>query len=312
MANTKTTEKGAPRTEGQNKQIKRLFEDMSNSPLAAYLKLDPDFDEAQTLLENGDAFKAGIVELAQKLSITNQYASEEVESKYGYLSGYEKPKPVSEQIATLKKLFSGIGNANAELVAQITAGTAILPAKMEGWGAIPNLKKLNRIFGATYGEAVKKVIDTIKKTRGSFYNYRDGKLGAQYLRQSEKLLKTLEKYSEEQGNPDILIIPIQFGFLHRGKSVRRAREVMRGGQFGLGSFQIGCLLLTHPERLMNYDDLWIDCAGDEYSDSGDGVFGYAPYFDFDDDKVEFGASDVSSAYEGYGSASGAVPQQLVA
>ena len=308
MANTKTTEKGASRTEGQNKQIKRLFEDMSNSTLAAYLKLDPDFDESQSFLEKGDEFKAGIVELAKRLSITNQYAKEEVASKYGYLSGYEKPKLISEQIATLKKLFSGIGDANAELVAKVSAGTAILPANMEGWGAIPNLKKLSRIFGATYGEAVQKVINTIKKTRGSFYNYRDGKLGAQYLRQSEKLLKALEKFSEEQGNPDILIIPIQFGFMHRGKSVRRVREVMRGGEFGLGSFQIGCLLLTHPERLMNYDDLWIDCAGDEYSDSGDGVFGFAPSFVFSGGRVGFDASDVSHAYEHCGSASGSVPQ----
>jgi hypothetical protein len=304
----KITEK-TPATEGQNKQAKRLFEDTGNYLTREYPKLELNFDEAQTLLGKGDELQAGMLELVKKLSITNQYAKEEVASKYGYLSGYEKPKPIGEQIAKLKELFPGLGEANTELVAQINAGTAILPEKAEGWVAIPNLKKLPNLFGNTYGQAVQKVLDLIKKARnGKFQNYREGKLGEQYLRQTSALVTMLSKVAEAQGNPDILIIPAQFGFLHRGRSVRRAREVMRGGEFGLGAFNIGCMLLTHPERLKHYDDLWIDCAGDEYSDSGGGVFECAPYFEFSDGGVEFDAIGVSFAVGFYGSASGVFPQ----
>jgi len=48
---------------------------------------------------------------------------------------------------------------------------------------------------------------------------------------------------------DILVVPAQFGLRHRGRSVRRVREVMNANEFGLGVFAIGIMLLTHPERL---------------------------------------------------------------
>jgi hypothetical protein len=32
---------------------------------------------------------------------------------------------------------------------------------------------------------------------------------------------------------------------------------MNANECGLGAFAIGIMLLTHPERLKHYDDLWI-------------------------------------------------------
>jgi hypothetical protein len=115
-----------------------------------------------------------------------------------------------------------------------------------------------------------------------------------------------QKLGLEQKDHDILVVAAQFGLRHRGRSTRRAREVMNASEFGLGAFAIGIMLLTHPERLMNYDDLWIDCAGDDYSCDADGLFGNAPYFGFGDDGVGFGTSDVASADGSYGSASASV------
>ena len=154
-----------------------------------------------------------------------------------------------------------------------------------------------------------KVLDLIKKTRnGKFYNYREGQLGPKNLRQSEKSAKIFEKLGKEQKDHDILVIPAQFGILHRGRSVRRALEVMNTNQFGLGAFAVGIMLLTHPERLQNYNDLYIDCAGDEFSPGADGGFGSAPYFLFSGDGVEFGAHWVGYTDGYYGSASGFVSQ----
>jgi hypothetical protein len=104
-------------------------------------------------------------------------------------------------------------------------------------------------------------------------------------------------------------VPAQFGLRHRGRSVRRAREVFNASEFGLDTFAVGIMLLTHPERLQHYDDLWIDCAGDEYDDPGDdGRFSLAPYFCFSCGKVELLARrfDVAGGY--CGSASGFVSQ----
>ena len=108
----------------------------------------------------------------------------------------------------------------------------------------------------------------------------------------------------------LLIIAAQFGLRHRGRSVRRARVVMEDttSEVGLGAFAVGIMILTHPIRLQDYNDLWIDCAGDEFSRDGDGDFSKTPYFEFDDVRVEFGTYDVSVVHDHYGSASWFLPQ----
>ena len=221
-----------------------------------------------------------------------------MESSFGYLSGY-KPKGITEQTNILRQLFPGVGFADEKIAEQP------LPPNTEGWFAIPKWETM----ATTYGEAVQKVLDMIKETRGGkFYNYRDGKLGPQYLRQSAKSVKAFQKLGTEQKDHDILVVAAQFGLRHRGRSVRRAREVMNASEFGLGAFAIGIMLLTHPERLKHYDDLWIDCAGDEFSYDGDGRFDSAPFFRFYDGGVGFGADGVGGADGCYGSASASVSQ----
>ena len=282
-------------TSGQVKQYKRFVEDAGDKALT---EVNLDKDGLQKLFANGDVFQADIVASIQRLSVSNQFANEEVGSSYGYLSGY-KPKGITEQTNRLRQLISGVGFADEKLAEQP------LPANAEGWFAITRWQKIAQ----TYGEALQKVLDLIKQTRdGKFYNYREGKLGPQYLRQHQKNVKAFDKLGNEQKDYDILVVACQFGKLHAGKSVRRARKVMSSYQFGLDPFAVACMLLTHPERLQHYDDLWIDCAGAEFSDGGDGQFGLAPFFKFDDGKIRFGARWISNADGSYGSASAFLPQ----
>jgi hypothetical protein len=83
---------------------------------------------------------------------------------------------------------------------------------------------------------------------------------------------------------------------------------MSASEFGLGAFAIGIMILTHPERLRHYDDLWIDCAGDEFAPHADGGFSLAPFFGFCDDKVKFFACRCGHVHELFGSASAFVSQ----
>lgn len=278
-------------TSNQRKQIVRFVEDGIDA-------MNLQKDGAQRLIENGGEFQTELKKLVERFSITNQYADEEVESSYGYLSGY-KPKGITEQTNRLRELFPGIGYANEKLAEQV------LPGNAEGWFAIPRWEKV----APTYGEAVQKVLDLIKQTRnGAFYNYREGELGSNQLRQSAKTVSIFQKLGDEQKDQDILVVPAQFGIRHRGRSVRRAREVMNANECGLGAFAIGIMLLTHPERLNHYDDLWIDCAGDEFAPDADGDFSRSPYFRFFVGKVKFATFDVGNAYDYYGSASVCLPQ----
>jgi len=280
-------------TSEQTKQYKRFIEDAAERALK---EVGLDKDGLQKLIENGDEFQVRIIAVIKKLSIAN----EEVESSYGYEypSGY-KPKGITEQANILRQLLPGIGYADEKLAEQP------LPANTEGWFAIPRWQSV----AETYEKAVKIVLDLIKKQcKGKFYNWREGKLGAQYLRQHERTTKKLETLADQQKDYDILVVAAQFGFRHRGRSVRRAREVFTANEFGLGAFEIGCMLLTHPERLRHYNDLWIDCAGNEYAPDADGDFSDTPYFYFYGGKVEFDTHWFGDTHVFYGSASGFLSQ----
>lgn len=242
--------------------------------------------------------------------LTDKFKNEEVESNFGYLSGY-KPNGLVAQTNRLRELFPGLGFANQDLLTQIEKGEVELPPNTEGWFAIPNWMKNPELFGSTYSGALQKVLDKIKETRnGRFHNFREGQINENRLRQSARSKQFWKDLSDAQGNSDILIVPAQFGLRHRGRSVRRAREVIATtvGEFGLGAFAVGIMVLTHPERLQHLNDLWIDCAGDEFDGPGSGArFGFAPFFRFDDGEVGFGTRWVSAVYGYFGSASGFLP-----
>ncbi|OHA08289.1 MAG: hypothetical protein A3A44_02385 [Candidatus Sungbacteria bacterium RIFCSPLOWO2_01_FULL_60_25] len=292
------------RTEGQETKYRRLIEDAARHAVSlAFDKIAADQDGWQRVLERGDEVKEAIAEIVvaktRELSVTNQFADEEVKSSYGYLSGYTKPKSITGQTNRLRELLPGIGYAD-----EVIAAHPLTPGA-EGHVAIPRWEKI----APTYGEAVEKVFALLKKTRdGKFVNYREGELGAKYLRQSSHAAKMWQKIGDEQKGNDILVVQAQFGINHRGRSIRRVREVMPGFEFGLGAFAIGIMLLTHPERLQHRDDLWIDCAGDEYSPDAGGDFSHAPFFDFYVGQLEFNASWVDDPSEDCGSASAFLPQ----
>jgi hypothetical protein len=256
-------------------------------------------------LDHSDEIRAAVIQTVtskiREFSVSNQFANEEVSSKYGYLSGYKKPRSITEQCNTLRQMFPGVGFADEKIA------EGQVPSSAEGWFAIPKWQTL----APTYAEAVQKVLDMLKKTRnGKFYNYRDGQIVNERLRQTAKTAAVFQKLASEQDGFDILVVPAQFGFLHRGRSVRRAREVMNSKEFGLGAFAIGIMLLTHLDRLQNVDDLWIDCAGDEFDDPVSVVrFGSAPIFYFGGGKLEFGTCWLYFAYDLYGSASGFASQK---
>ena len=231
-----------------------------------------------------------------EISVSNQFADKEVQSNYAYPKGY-KVKGITEQTNILRQLFPGIGFADEKIAEQP------LPPNAEGWFAIPKWEK----FAPTYSEAFEKVLAMIGSKR-RFYNYRDGKLGTEYLRQRAKTVKMFQKLGDEQKDFDILVVPAQFGLHYKGRSVRRAREVFQQNEFGLGAFAIGIMLLTHPEREVQWEQLHVDCAGDEFAPGADGDFSRAPLFGFGGGEVGFFASWCDSASGRCGSASAFVSQ----
>ena len=256
-------------------------------------------EAAQRVHARGNELAVGIAKLITELSVSDQFADEEVETGYNYPPSYQV-KPLAEQIEMLARLFNLDGTAAYDYANHLPE----LPEGAEGWFAIPRWQAV----GKTYGDAVEKMLGLIGKSR-TLKNWREGQLHERYLRQSEKTKFAFAKLAEGQVG-DILVIPAQFGFRHRGKSVRRARETFYDNEFGLGGFAVGCLLLTHPEREVEWEQLYIDCSGDdEYSPGADGQFVNAPFFCWYDGKLHFDAGWTDFAGERYGSASGFLPQE---
>jgi len=240
---------------------------------------DLDQHSARLVLEMEEKLKAEItsaaVKIIQRLTVSEKYKSEETVSLREYPSSY-RVHPIEAQVTDLRKLFPKLSVCKEKLARKP------LPDGAEAWFAIPRWQAL----APTYSEAVEMMVNVLASKR-RMDNRIVGKLGPTFLRQSErsKLAETI--LAEQQPGSDILVVAAQAGLLHRGCSARRARVVMAGNEFGLGAFAIGCMLLTHPERLSHADTLMIDCAGDEYSLRGDGFFDRVPLYDFDLSGIEF-------------------------
>ncbi|MEN9881171.1 MAG: hypothetical protein RLZZ308_354 [Candidatus Parcubacteria bacterium] len=105
-----------PATAGQLKQINRIIADAVEKIVT---ELGLDKDGAQRVIEHGDELVGNIGEVALRtlsdLSVTDKYKDEEVKSNYDYLSGYKKPKGITEQTNILRQLFPGIGFADEKL-----------------------------------------------------------------------------------------------------------------------------------------------------------------------------------------------------
>ena len=274
-----------------------------------YDKAKLDNDRAQRLNERGGELQEGISKLIAELSVSDRYADEEVSSSYTYPKEYNGPKSIEEQIKAIAEIF----DLDPAQALEYTKNLPELPDGAEGWFAIPSVDALAKKHfpevtdpGEKYCRTVQLVHEKIASSR-KFYNHRDGKITSNHLRVHARTAHALDLIAENQpGN--ILVIAAQLGMQHRGRSVRRAREVFVTNEFGLGSLAVGSIVLTHPERLVRWEELDMDCSGDEFAPDTDGVFSFAPIFSFHDGKVKFYAVRVDSAYDFYGSASGFVPQ----
>ncbi len=264
-------------------------------------------EEARRVNDATPEFKGLLAEFFARKRAGDEFSDEEVKSSDGYPKGFAVV-PIADQIAKLIELFPGLDGSQALALAS-TLPTKV-PVGADGWFAIPTVAALARVFFADvsdpaerYCKAASLVLSKIGQSR-RFYNYRVGEIDTAHLRQSSRTIEMLERLAQSQPG-DILIVAAQLGMRHRGRSVRRVRVVLSSGEFGLGAFAVGCVLLTHPSRLQAYEDLWIDCAGDEFDDSDSGGrFGRAPYFVFNGGKVRFDTLLVSDAHGVCGSASG--------
>ncbi len=265
-------------TDSQNAQLQEFLGAAVQSAYQTAIE-QLDRQSAQTVIELGKKLKTevaeSLVEIIHRNTISDKFREEEVGSNRVYPPTY-KVRPVEAQVTELKKYFPSLGSCMEKLARKPLLEGA------EAWFAIPRWQSL----APTYSEAVEMALCALA-TKRKFQNRIVGKLGPTYLRQSERTKLAEKILADQQQGQDFMVMAVQAGMLHRGCSARRARVSMAGNEFGLGTFAVASILLTHPERLSSEDTLMIDCGGDEYSVRSDYTFDRVPLFDYDISGIEF-------------------------
>ncbi len=230
-------------------------------------------------------------------------AVRERRTTYTYPSEYH-PLSIVEQVKALQKVpaFNELDASWALNEAQAWYNDLELP----DWIENPLVYVWNESLGG-YHNALELVLKAIANER-KLYNYRERQLTPEHLRQSEATREAELKLKADQPG-DFLVVPSQVGDRWGNYSVKEVRESYGEGEFGLSSVAVGCLALSHPNRLVRWEQLHMDCAGDEFDDpDAGGRFDRAPCFNFNVGKVEFGTFWFDNAYQYFGSASAFVPQ----
>jgi hypothetical protein len=265
-------------TEDQNQRLQGCLNDaVRDAYLAAIEQLDK--QSAQAVLEAERGLKSevtrAVMDIIYSHTLSNKFEEEQVGSDRSYPPTY-RVRPVEAQVTELRKAFPELGGCNEKL------GRIPLPEESEAWFAIPRWQAV----APTYNEAVERILDLLSSRR-RFSNRIAGRLGKEYLRQTERSRLAESVLADQQQGCDILVVAAQAGKLHSGCSARRTRAALAGNEYCLGVFAVACLLLTHPERLSAGEALMIDCGGDEYSPRADYNFDRVPLFDFDISGIEF-------------------------
>ena len=230
------------------------------------------------------------------------FADEEVPSNYGYPPEFEQKTPLEQLLQ--------FGFLNLDC-APTLAYLKQLPGRPIGAeGLYPYVYPKWQRVAKTYGEALERMLAAYStRIGGNFSNFLNGKLGLEYLRQEERTVEA-EKILAKEQTGEYLVVWAQFGFLHRGRSHRRARLCYLPHEFGLGAFAGSAMLLSHPDRLIRLEQLHLFLSGDKYNPEADGGFSSAPLFHFGGDgRVGFGARWFDNAAGHYGSASAFLPQE---
>ncbi len=189
---------------------------------------------------------------------------------------YTGPNNIFSQLKIIENIFG----LNMSQGIKFASNLPELPNKAEGWFAIPKVSAVaNKFFpeitdsGEQYCRAIKFLFKKLTKCQ-ELHMYGQEKITPDHLRPNMYTQNFMGDLELKQSG-DVLIIPAQFGLLHKGKSIETARDEFALNEFGLSTFAVSCMLLTHPNRFTDWEDLPVDSAGDELAPEADGNFSEA-------------------------------------
>jgi hypothetical protein len=147
---------------------------------------------------------------------------------------------------------------------------SILPVYAEDWFVVPRWDK----FFDNYNEAVISLLERFIFFKKEKYLTSSFKCLNQCIKKTRRSLMFWERIVNFQSEfiENFIVVPAQLGYRHISKSPAEVRRSIKNlgfkecdkPEFGLGVFEVGCILLTHHYYLdtFNYSGKWINCVGD--------------------------------------------------
>lgn len=234
---------------------------------------------------------------------TNRYLKQKVSSNFGYPPTYHGFLPIEQQIISIARRHDL--NPASALTFAGKADQLVLPPKSEGLIAMPWWE----VLAPTYGEAIQALCKKIAQSR-KFYNNYEEQLSDRYVQLFEHTKHALETMHNAQKS-DILVFPAQAGLQHKGESILYARDeflLSSDGEFGGDPIMGLTILLNHPGRMNQFNEVGMDFPGVEYAPVGVSVFSESLSVYFFDARVRFVRRLLDFPYDCYGSVSGFLPQ----
>ena len=218
-----------------------------------------------------------LVAKATAAAIRELSSSNLKDSRFPYFSGYSVPMPITDQIDVLRGYWPQLNPDKALRYVGETLPKLSPPDWTEGAFVLiaPGF------FSDKYNEEVAELFKALGKDReGNFVNF-PVDLNLKSLRQCDATTVAWSRILKEQSDSDLIILPgAQFGAKRRKDSASQIRATYAPGEFGIGTRDCATMLLCCTNRLENFDDLWIQCPGDEFSRDADGVYSDVPDFNF--------------------------------
>ncbi len=189
------------------------------------------------------------------------------------LSKHSMPSiDIEAQKSKLLELFPGI---NLSYVDALVKMWPQMPNWADTIALVPTLLFLSRHFGIKhhykngYPSICNKLLKFLSGTR-NFINLRGLYISPKEFYIHPDVLKVLRRV-EISVLGDVLVLPVNFGYLYAGRSARNARcEAISCNHLPLNTVQAACLLLTMPTWLCQEDDLFVYCSGDKWIRHDDG------------------------------------------
>ena len=169
--------------------------------------------------------------------MTSQFAGEEMEPGYGYLSGY-KLKGITEQTSILRQLFPGV--ASRFFLCRREAATAQCRRTSKGGSPSRSGRPSPRPTAKPWRRCSRRSTRRARSRTGAKADW------APTTSRSARTSDAFETLAKQQKDHEIRVVAAQFGLRHRGRSVRGARECLRVNEVGRGACAVGIMLLSPP------------------------------------------------------------------